>query len=137
MTGLFEYMIGNADWSEIAGHNVEILDRGGTALAVPYDFDFSGLVDAPYATPPAELGLRSVRERMYRGWCSTEMITSLTVERFRSARAEILELFGSEDRLPDDVRRRALSYLEQFFEDIESDERAERRILRHCRRAEE
>ena len=50
-TAVFEYMIGNADWSDVAGHNVELFERDGVAVVVPYDFDFSGLVDAPYAVP--------------------------------------------------------------------------------------
>ena len=63
-TGVFEYMIGNTDWSEVTGHNVAILDRGGVAVAVPLRVRFLGLVDAPYAAPTRDLGLDSVQERL-------------------------------------------------------------------------
>jgi hypothetical protein len=134
MTAVFSYMIGNPDWSDVAGHNVEILDRAGTALAVPYDFDFSGLVDAPYATPPPEFGLRSVRERYYRGWCANSLTTRLVLQRFRDTREDVLTLFETLVELDDDTRGRAVRYLEAFYDDIETDERAERRFLRDCRR---
>ena len=58
---MFEYMISNLDWSMRAGppgdrccHNSRLLGRAGAAInlfPVPYDFDFSGLVSAPYAAP--------------------------------------------------------------------------------------
>ncbi len=48
---LFQYMIGNHDWSLRLNRNVKILnlETGRKNLAVPYDFDFAQLVNAPYA----------------------------------------------------------------------------------------
>lgn len=128
-----QYMLGNPDWSDEAGHNVEILDRGGVALAIPYDFDSSGLVDAPYATPPPEYRLESVRERYYRGWCENPFITADVIARFRGAREEVLEIWRSHEGLSEGTRWRGLQYLEDFFDAVESEERAERRFLRDCR----
>lgn len=133
MTAVFEYMIGNTDWSEVAGHNVEILDRGGIALAVPYDFDFSGLANAPYATPDPDFGLRSVEERYYRGWCASPLTTRQVLERFRATRGEVLALFDGSPALAPATRERTRRYLLAFYDDIETDERAERRFLRDCR----
>jgi hypothetical protein len=130
---VFQYMIGNADWSEVAAHNVEVLDRSGVALVVPYDFDFSGVVDAPYAVPPADLGLDSVRERLYRGWCADEFTTRAVLQAFRAAREDVMALWSGAAGLGESPRRRATGYLEDFFDAIESDERAERRFLRDCR----
>jgi hypothetical protein len=133
LAAVFEYMIGNTDWSEVAGHNVTLLERGGTALAVPYDFDFSGLVDAPYATPDPVLGLRTVRDRRYRGHCVDPAVMAGVLARFRAAREGIVGLFAASNLLDGPTRERAASYLQEFFDDIETDERAERRFLRDCR----
>lgn len=130
---VFQYMIGNPDWSDVAGHNVEILDRGGSALSVPYDFDFSGIVDAPYATPPPNFGRDSVRDRYYRGWCANPIVTRLVLERFREARGEIMAVWNTFAGLSDETRRRTVRYLEEFFDAIETGERAQRRFLRDCR----
>lgn len=129
-----QYMVANPDWSDVAGHNVEILDRGGVALAVPYDFDFSGLVDAPYATPPPGYRLRSVRERYYRGWCESPFTTAEVLRRFREARTSAVAPWRSEERLSAGERARAVRFLEEFFDAVETGERAERRFLRDCRR---
>jgi len=132
-TATFQYMIGNTDWSDIAGHNVEILQRGGGAKVVPYDFDFAGLVDAPYATPNPTFGLRSVRERYYRGWCGNPFNTRLVLDRFREARGDIMALWNTFQGLTDATRRSATRYLGEFFDAIETDERAQRSFLRDCR----
>lgn len=62
---MFEYMIGNTDWDISMMRNVRLLrtQAGGKILALPYDFDFSGLVSAPYASPSSDTGLKTVRDR--------------------------------------------------------------------------
>lgn len=132
---VFEYMIGNPDWSAVAGQNVEIVDLGGVAYAVPYDFDSSGLVDAPYAVPPEALNLRSVRERLYRGWCSWEEDRGNVLARFRDAEPEVMALWRDFPHLDEGERTRALDYLRGFFDDIGDDRLAERRLFRDCRAA--
>jgi hypothetical protein len=131
---VFQYMIGNTDWSDAAAHNVELLDLMGIGLAVPYDFDFAGIVDAPYATPDPSLNLGSVRDRMFRGWCWSNLDIDPVLETFRSVQEEVLELYASFPHLEDGERSRALRYLGAFFDDIESTQRAHRRFLRDCRR---
>lgn len=132
-SAIFQYMIGNTDWSAVAGHNVELLEVGGGALPVPYDFDSSGIVDAPYATIDPGLGLSDVRERRYRGWCSNSFVTAQVLEEFRQQRDTILGLWRSDPWLSEDGRARSVRYLEEFYDDIETDERAQRRFLRDCR----
>ena len=66
---IFEYMIGNTDWSMVYQHNVEMLYLNSAAFAIPYDFDHSGIVNAYYAKPNPMLNIRSVRDRIYRGMC--------------------------------------------------------------------
>ena len=47
-------------------------------LVLPYDFDFSGLVSAPYASPSSESGVKTVRDRYL-------MATGLDAEVLKSA----------------------------------------------------
>jgi hypothetical protein len=72
---VFEYMIGNTDWSIQYLQNIKLLavDSNAIPVAVPYDFDMSGLVNTPYAKPAEELNLNSVRIRRYRGYCMQDM----------------------------------------------------------------
>jgi hypothetical protein len=72
---MFEYMIGNTDWSIQYLQNIKLLsaDSNAVPIPVPYDFDMSGLVNTPYAKPAEELDLNSVRTRRYRGYCMQDM----------------------------------------------------------------
>src|SRR5437773_2199014 len=67
---LFEYLIGNTDFSIFALHNVRLVqDQARVLYPIPYDFDFSGVVNARYAVPGRQLHIESVRDRLYRGGC--------------------------------------------------------------------
>lgn len=72
---VFEYLIGNTDWSVQYRQNIKLIaaDSNAVPIPVPYDFDHSGLVNAPYAIPAEALKLSSGRERRYRGYCIQDM----------------------------------------------------------------
>lgn len=65
LVAVFEYMIGNTDWEIAMMRNVRLIQspESKKILVVPYDFDFSGLVGAPYASPASDTGLKTVRDR--------------------------------------------------------------------------
>ncbi len=67
----FEFLIGNLDWSIAKRHNMKLIigDKGQLPLAVPYDFDYSGMVGTPYAVPPGESNISDVKTRVFRGFC--------------------------------------------------------------------
>jgi hypothetical protein len=131
---VFQYLIGNTDWSEVKGHNVQIVESPVGAVAVPYDFDFSGLVDAPYASPDPEIGIRSVRERRYQGWCRQPGIAEAIVAEFRAAREETMALIDGFEPLDEGERRALRDYLTPFYDAIETDDAARASFLRLCMR---
>ncbi len=65
MMVMFQYMIGNTDWEIATMRNILLLKTAetGKIYTVPFDFDFSGLVSAPYSSPNSETGLKTVRDR--------------------------------------------------------------------------
>lgn len=65
LVSMFEYMIGNTDWEISMMRNVRLVQSTnlGKILVIPYDFDFSGLVSAPYSSPASETGLKTVQDR--------------------------------------------------------------------------
>ena len=141
---LFEYMIGNLDWSIRAGprgegccHNSRLLaPRNGSRVAaslvpVPYDFDYSGLVDAPYAVPPDGSDV-SVRRRDYQGYCAHNRQAVAAAAEFRSKRAAMLAEIDRIPGLDGRDRRKAADYLQQFFADIATDERLADKVLESC-----
>ena len=117
---LFEYMIGNTDMSIFALHNVRLIQKPDRTLtAVPYDFDLSGFVHAPYAMPDRRLGLRSVVDRMYRGPCRTADEFEAAAAPFRGKKAQMLALIDSLKDLAPPVRSETKEYLEGFFRQID------------------
>jgi hypothetical protein len=138
---LFQDMIANHDWSMRAGpagkpccHNAELIGplAPGSVIAVPYDFDFSGFVNAPYATPPDELQISSVRERVYRGYCADNPQVVEVARQMRDARPQLMAAITSTPGLEPDRAARAISFLDGFFADIASDDAVNSRLLRRC-----
>ncbi len=135
---LFEYMIGNLDWSIRAGpagegccHNSRLIGRagGGLLTPVPYDFDYSGLVGAPYAVAPD--GTSGVRNRKYQGYCTHNADALAAAAAFRSNRGALLAVFNQVP-LGETVRKRAAAYVEDFFGDIADDRKMTGKVLRTC-----
>lgn len=139
---LFQMLIGNNDFSllqaddgESCCHNTEILaaDEAGPMIPVPFDFDFSGLVNAPYAAPPDHLPISEVRHRYYTGLCHPPGVLDSAIERILSKRTEIRSLFAEFAELSDKDRRRAELYVEGFFRILDNPRRVEREIRERCR----
>ncbi|HVF37365.1 MAG TPA: hypothetical protein VNA29_05425 [Sphingomicrobium sp.] len=136
---LFQYMIGNLDWSMRAGpegegccHNARLAQVGGSYAPMPYDFDFSGLVDAPYAVPPDGLPVRSVRNRLYRGYCRHNGEALAVAAEVRTLRPRLEAVFGQVPGIDERSRQKAIAYLAGFFADIASDATVRSKLLRYC-----
>jgi hypothetical protein len=126
---VFEYMISNYDWSMRAApkgeeccHNGRLLAGGANGLLtpVPYDFDYSGLVDAPYATPPEGIPVSNVRQRNYRGYCVHFAQARAAAAQISPRRAEFIGLFATIPGLDQRSQGRAASYIQAFFNDVDS-----------------
>jgi hypothetical protein len=131
---LFEFMIGNGDWSMLRGHNVaHFRAADGTVDVVPYDFDFSGIVNASYALPPATLRIRQVTQRVYRGFCYPGLDWAALFERFEAARAPIDALIEQSPGLDVTHRAEVRAYVASFYDIIGSDERRQEEVVEECR----
>ena len=138
--GLFQYLIGNTDWSILQGrgsdpccHNGLLLEKpSGERVIVPYDFDQAGLIDAYYALPAEGLGLRSVRERLFRGLCTGDERLAATIELFNARRAQIEDLYPLSGRMKK-TNKRALRYIDEFYNTINDPEELAAQVSSRCR----
>jgi len=126
---VFEYMISNYDWSMRAAtkgdeccHNGRLLTGtpGSLFVPVPYDFDYSGLVDASYATPPDGIHIDNVRQRAYRGYCAHTAQARAFAAQIAQRRAEFIGLFATIPGLDARNQARSASYIQDFFADVDS-----------------
>lgn len=117
---LFQYMIGNTDWSMAKQHNIKLIHFADktSPLPVPYDFDYSGMVNAHYAIPPSKLPIKSVRERYFqwRGANSDELKETLAL--FEAKKEALYDLIIHFEPLAMESRIDIMTYLDSFYKNM-------------------
>jgi len=132
---VFEYMIGNTDWSVQYLQNVKLIsdESGALPTAVPYDFDHAGIVMAPYAKPAEELLMSSIRERRYRGYCIQDMNQfTAVIEKFNERKPEIYNLYTDNPLLDERYIRSTIKFLDDFYETINEPKRLKSEFQYPC-----
>jgi hypothetical protein len=137
---IFEYMIANTDFSVVLGpgdeccHNIiPLKTTTGVIVPVPYDFDGSGIVNPPYLSPPEHLGIRSTRQRLYRGYCQNTAGFKKSFEVFHENKDAIMALYNNQTGLNSRTLKRTLAYLEKFYETISDDDKIVSEFIDKCR----
>lgn len=133
---IFQYLIGNADYSVRNRHNIKLL--AGTEfpppgiIPVPYDFDYCGMVNAHYAVPADNLGIRNVTERYFLGPCRPSEEYMEIMEWISGFREEIFALVNGFHPLPETEKQFIIGYFEDFFNNAGDIRYLERSILSSC-----
>jgi hypothetical protein len=124
MVAIFEFMIGNSDWSVPNYHNIKLMrpitDAVSLPYAVPYDLNHCGLVNASYALPPEELGTKSVTERVYRGFPRSMEELDQTIAVFKSKKEKIWSLINNCEWLNSRYKKEVINFLEEFYRIIDN-----------------
>lgn len=124
---VFQYMIGNTDWSVQYQQNIKLITVDSTSLpfTVPYDFDHAGIVRAPYANPAPELQMSSTLERRYRGYCMPEMNQFTAVfETFNQLKDDFYAIYNDNPLLSNSYQNQTLKFLDHFYETINDPKKA-------------
>ncbi|MDQ2179592.1 CotH kinase family protein [Marinifilum sp. D714] len=132
---VFQFLIGNTDWSIQYLHNIKILnsEKNSSLYAVPYDFDMSGMVNTSYAAPAEALQLNSVRDRRYRGYCIDDMSEfESTFQLFNELKKEIYAIYKSNTFLDKTYKKHTLKYLDRFYEIINDEKLSKREFQYPC-----
>ena len=133
---VFQYMIGNTDFSFSGLHNAEIVASkdGARITPIAYDFDFAGAVDASYATVDPVLSIKKVRERQFRGYCASAAEYPKVFEHFRQQKDAIYALYRDEigQLLSPRTVKETLAYFDEFYATIANQRTAERVMLSSC-----
>ena len=129
---VFQFMVGNTDWSVPYRHNIRLLTRNPLLppVPVPYDFDYSGLVMAPYAVPPEQLGITSVRQRLFRGYDFPLETYAAVRDLFNARRTALYQVYSSCPYLNREEQEFATSYLNEFYKTLNDAKAFERQIVR-------
>jgi hypothetical protein len=118
LVSIFQYFIGNTDWSLPRRHNIDLLKAHDTTFGVPFDFDWSGVIDAPYARPNPILHSDRVTERIFRGYCQDSADYAPVLDRFEALRDTIAALYRAVPGLRPRELNQTLRYYDEFYRAI-------------------
>lgn len=122
LVSIFEYMIGNTDWSVPANHNIKLIyDKNkeyDRPWGVPYDFDYCGLVNAVYAVPPEIFNIENVRQRLYLGYPRNTDELMAVINIFNDKKSQVYDLINQFELLSAAKKKDMINYLEDFYKTI-------------------
>lgn len=121
---IFSYMIAHWDWSVPGQHNLLLLksmkiNSDELGLAVPFDFDLTGVVNAEYAVPSEALGLKTIRERRFLGMCLGREEFETRLKEFEAKKEIIYKTVNDFPYLSQKSKNDITSFLDQFFDQLE------------------
>jgi hypothetical protein len=121
VVALFQYMIGNVDWNLDMHRNIKLIKKAdGSHIAVPYDFDYSVLVGAPYLRPNTDLQQTTAMERIFLGRTQESEKLNGTISYFKTKRKALLDIIRSFHYLNKQERFEIELYIESFFDQIDN-----------------
>jgi len=141
LVNVFQYLIGNTEFSqyraepgEYCCHNIDLMSATKITPYTPlaYDFDFSGIVNAPYAAPNPRFDHEDVRYRLYRGQCRNNELLPGTLQRFLDKKDAIYGIVNDLEPLSSRSRRDVTNYLDDFYERISEPKEVNTRFIKKC-----
>ena len=123
MVAMFEYMIGNTDWSVPNYHNIKLMgskDKSSRPIAIPYDFDICGFVDPAYATVDEQLNIENVRQRLYRGFARSMDELQSTIKIFNEKKDVVYALIQSFPLFEQKTKQNCIGFIDEFYKSINS-----------------
>jgi hypothetical protein len=121
---IFNYMIGNYDWAVPGQHNVLVIrpldsTPNGLDIAIPYDFDWTGVVNASYAVPAEIIGTENVRERIFEGVCRTREVFNNDLDLFLARKKDFYRVVNEFPYIDQKDKKDITKYLDGFFNQLE------------------
>lgn len=134
---VFNYLIGNTDWSVQYRQNIKFIAKDSLSLpiTVPYDFDHAGIVRAPYAQPAEELQMRSTLQRRYRGYCLEDLENFRNViAKYDILKDDIYALYSSSSLLDEKYVQKTIKYLDEFYATLHDPKKLSKEFQYPCQK---
>jgi len=135
----FQFLIGNTDFSTRGGHNQKLLFVENKYVCIPYDFDMSGLVNAPYATVSGIENMNSyiteVTQRAYKGYKRDDKLLQDVRQKYIASKDGIFAVVDGLEQFFQNplLFAEAKDFIDDFFEIMESDKKFEKYIVDRTR----
>jgi hypothetical protein len=139
---IFNYMISNWDWSIPGQHNVAVIkpmkyDVAGLGIAIPYDFDLTGVVNADYAIPPPGMEITTNRERLFSGICRSKEVFQEELKKFSNKKGKLYSVINEFTYLNKSSKKDITIFLDQFFNQLEKQKSLDNLVdlfLKNCKK---
>lgn len=133
---LFQYMIGNTDWSAVGSHNVRLIKCNDypLPLPIPYDFDYAGLVNAPYAVHGEGINLELITDRLYLGMCRASGVLEKQIPLFQEKKATFYQIINDFPYLETRDKKQMIGYLDEFYDVLDNPNTFRVVISDNCRK---
>ena len=117
----FQYMIVNTDWSLPIMHNITLvsLDYFKPPIPVPFDFDWSGLINILYKVPTVAGMQTRVPERVYKGPCLNRKESNKFKKFFEDKKEDLYNVYIDCRYINDDIKIESLNKLQLFYKILE------------------
>jgi hypothetical protein len=136
---VFQYLIGNTDWSMVSAdnsdeccHNGKLIKKEQKLLYVPYDFDLSGLVNANYAHPDPSFRIKRVTQRLYRGFCIDQQVLRSAIQEARSHEADFQMIVDDLPVVSKSVKTKMHRFLDRFFKEANNEDKILESFEKRC-----
>lgn len=132
---IFQFMVGNTDWGVPTLHNIKMIAKTPSSrpVAIPYDFDWASLVNAPYAIPNAKLDLDNIHDRLYRGYKRTPEELEFIFKEFRMKKDAFYALYQNNELLTEKEKKRVIEYFDEFYQIINDLKQIKRYFINNAR----
>ena len=115
---VFEYLIANSDWAVPLIHNLKVFGDEESLeqlIAVPYDFDYSGWVNAHYSMPRVDLGLEKITERAFYGPCYSDEMYRPVLDFYLGLEENIIDMIKDFEYLDRRERNDLVRFVKSFY----------------------
>lgn len=140
LASVFEYFIGNGDFSPVIGasgetccHNYTIFTADNKKYwPIPYDFDLTGFVESKHFRPSPDDRRRNLRQRIYKGHCYNNDFIPGSLQVFREHKSEIEAVIAAQEELDKSRRKRVDSFIASFYKELDKEEKLIKKFKRDC-----
>jgi len=131
---LFQCMIGNADYGVRILRNAKVMRVNGQEKLniFPYDFDFSGFVNAEYAIPNPDYKLTSTKQRIFLGKIYSDEMMETVRQHFLDRKETTLTMCKNFTLLPKKCRKKSIKFLKSFYKKIENEKEFINELRKLC-----
>ncbi len=131
---LFQYVIGNIDWSIEARQNLKLLDLDSPdgLFALPYDFDFAQIISPHYIDRAPKLGPETLRHQLFHDLCLSPKELDPIIDRIQDAQGQIHQLISSAKYLDEQLKSKLDRQFSNFYNTLEDENLVQKEFIRPC-----